>query len=198
MIIVNSNIIYGQTKMVLYIDPVHCLKRMRWKTPMTNSRSEGDANFTYQSWLGFVNRSRCSLRSKIAEWGKQALVDDFVNFHYFREEAKQKKCLKNLIDSDCNISSANRGVLDLGFADYNPFCANNRDPGTTRKDRCYGVEDISGSAGIEASAAIHATAGIEATTGIYATTGIKTTAVIKATAGFNTAASIKIAVLHTL
>ena len=120
------------------------------------------------------------------------MQNDLINFHCFREEAKQKKCLKNLIYSDCTFSSAEREVLDLGFADYNPFCANNRDPGATGNDQCYGVEDISGSAGIEASAAIHATAGIQAAA------DIKTTAVIKATAGFNTAASIKIAVLHTL
>ena len=38
MIIVNSKRIYRQTKKVLKVDPVDCLKRMRWKTPMTNPR----------------------------------------------------------------------------------------------------------------------------------------------------------------
>ena len=65
-----------------------------------------------------------------------------------------KKCLKNLIDSDCTISFTDREVLDLGFADYNPFCANDRDPGATGNDQCYGVKDISGPAGINAAAGI--------------------------------------------
>ena len=60
-----------------------------------------------------------------------------------------KKCLKNLIHSDCTISHTGREVLDLDFADYNPFCANNRDPGATGNDQCYGVKDISGAAGIK-------------------------------------------------
>ena len=33
-------------------------------------------------------------------------------------------------------------ALDLAFRDYNPFCANNRDPGATGKDICYGVKDL--------------------------------------------------------
>ena len=65
-----------------------------------------------------------------------------------------KKCLKNLIDSDCTISFTDREVLDLGFADYYPFCANDRDPGATGNDQCYGVKDISGPAGINAAAGI--------------------------------------------
>ena len=54
--------------------------------------------------------------------------------------------MKNLIDSDCTISFTDREVLDLGFADYNPFCANNRDPGATGNDQCSGVQDKSGDA----------------------------------------------------
>ena len=65
-----------------------------------------------------------------------------------------KKCLKNLIHSDCTISHAGREVLNLSFADYNPFCANNRDPRATGNDQCYGVKDISGPAGINAAAGI--------------------------------------------
>ena len=76
--------------------------------------------------------------------------------------------MKNLVDSDCTISSADREVLDLGFADYNPFCANNRDPGATGNDQCYGEEDINGHAGINP------------------------------TVGFNTAASIKPGVMQAL
>ena len=52
-------------------------------------------------------------------------------------------------------------MFDLGLADYNPFCANNRDPGATGNDQCYGVEDISGPAGINAAAGINAVAGIK-------------------------------------
>ena len=94
--------------------------------------------------------------------------------------------MKNLVDSDCTISSADREVLDLGFADYNPFCANNRDPGATGNDQCYGVEDINGHAGINPTAGIRATASINSTAGI------------KATARFNTAASIKPGVMQAL
>ena len=65
-----------------------------------------------------------------------------------------KKCLKNLIHSDCTISHTGREVLNLSFADYNPFCANNRDPGATGNDQCHGVKDISGPAGINAAAGI--------------------------------------------
>ena len=50
--------------------------------------------------------------------------------------------MNNLIDSDCTFSSADRELLDLGLADYNPFCANNRDPGATGNDQCRGVRDI--------------------------------------------------------
>ena len=59
-----------------------------------------------------------------------------------REQAKAKKCLKKLVDSDCSFSSAEQEVLDLGFSDYNPFCSNNRDPGATGKDQCDGVRDL--------------------------------------------------------
>ena len=66
---------------------------------------------------------------------------------FIREQATAKKCLKNLIDSDCSFSYEVKEVLDLGLADYNPFCANNRDPGATGNDQCYGVRDISAAAG---------------------------------------------------
>ncbi len=34
-------------------------------------------------------------------------------------------------------------MFDLSFSDYNPFCANNRDPGATGNDQCDGVRDPS-------------------------------------------------------
>ena len=40
-------------------------------------------------------------------------------------------------------------VQDLWLDDYNPFCANNRDPGAIGNDQCYGVLDISAAAGIK-------------------------------------------------
>ncbi|XP_020632950.1 uncharacterized protein LOC110069751 [Orbicella faveolata] len=58
------------------------------------------------------------------------------------EQAKAKKCLKNLIDSDCTFSSPIQEALDLGLGDYNPFCPNRRDPGATGKDQCDGVSDL--------------------------------------------------------
>ncbi|XP_058953101.2 uncharacterized protein [Pocillopora verrucosa] len=85
---------------------------------------------------------------------RQIFLADKSNSSLCAEEAKRKKCLKNLIYSDCTFSSAEREVLDLALADYNPFCANNRDPGATGNDQCYGVKDISGPAGINAAAGI--------------------------------------------
>lgn len=85
---------------------------------------------------------------------RKIFVADKSNSSLCAEQAKKKKCLKNLIDSDCTISFADREVLDLGFADYNPFCANNRDPGATGNDQCHGVKDISGPAGINAAVGI--------------------------------------------
>ncbi|XP_066030640.1 uncharacterized protein [Pocillopora verrucosa] len=85
---------------------------------------------------------------------RQIFVADKSNSSLCTEEAKQKKCLKNLIDSDCTFSFAEKEFLDLSLADYNPFCANNRDPGATGNDQCYGVKDISGPAGINAAAGI--------------------------------------------
>jgi len=59
-----------------------------------------------------------------------------------QEQAKAKKCLKHLINSNCTFSSLVKEVLDLGFSDYNPFCSNLRDPGATGKDQCDGVRDL--------------------------------------------------------
>ena len=56
MIIASSNRINRQIKKAFYADPVNCLKFK--KRPMSKSRYEGDASFTDQSWLGFVNRNR--------------------------------------------------------------------------------------------------------------------------------------------
>ena len=66
-----------------------------------------------------------------------------MNFVFTRAQAKAERCVKNLIDSDCNFPSQAKEVLDLGFSDYNPFCADNRDPGATRSDQCDGVQDKS-------------------------------------------------------
>ena len=97
------------------------------------------------------------MQSQIQNWTTRetdARSTILLTFILFREQAKKKKCLKNLIDSDCTISFADRELLDLGFADYNPFCANNRDPGATGNDQCHGVKDISGPAGINAAVGI--------------------------------------------
>ena len=69
-----------------------------------------------------------------------------VNFFFFRENAKAKRCLKNLIDSACNFPNSTKEALELGYSDYNPFCASNRDPGATGNDQCDGVQDKGGDA----------------------------------------------------
>ena len=144
------------------------------------------------------------LRSKIAQWGRQALVDDFVNFHYFREEAKQKKCLKNLIDSDCKISSANREVLDMASL---TIILSAQTIGTLGRPEM--ISAMVWKTSVDPPALRHPLPFMQRLAfrqllvlrqrlAYMQPAGIKTTAVIKATAGFNTAASIKIAVLHTL
>ena len=59
-----------------------------------------------------------------------------------REQAKAKKCLKGVISSECNFPASSQEILDLGYSDYNPFCANNRDPDATGNGICYGVKDL--------------------------------------------------------
>ena len=51
-----------------------------------------------------------------------------------------------MIDSDCNFAAPTREALELAYSDYNPFCANNRDPGATGNDQCDGVQDKNGHA----------------------------------------------------
>ena len=58
--------------------------------------------------------------------------------HFNRENAKAKKCLKNLIASACTVPPEGQEVLDLSLNDYNPFCEDNRDPGAIGNDQCYG------------------------------------------------------------
>ena len=59
-----------------------------------------------------------------------------------REEAKAKQCWMKAIKFDCNFTSEFVKLLEMHLGDHNPFCANNRDPGATGSDRCYGVRDI--------------------------------------------------------
>ena len=58
--------------------------------------------------------------------------------HFNREHAKAKKCLKNVIASACNYPPGTQEIFDLSLGDYNPFCEDNRDPGATGNDQCYG------------------------------------------------------------
>lgn len=73
-----------------------------------------------------------------------------MTFIVNREHAKSKRCLKNLIYTECSLSPEMLELTELALADHNPFCAGNRDPGATGNDQCYGVKDISGPAGIDA------------------------------------------------
>ena len=50
------------------------------------------------------------------------LPDTLVSFHFDRENAKAKKCLKNLSRSECTFSSSDQELIDLSYNDYNPFC----------------------------------------------------------------------------
>ena len=59
-------------------------------------------------------------------------------FHFNRENAKAKKCLKNVIASACNYPPGTQEIFDFTLGDYNPFCEDNRDPGATGNDQCYG------------------------------------------------------------
>ncbi len=59
-----------------------------------------------------------------------------------REQAKATKCLKNLVTSNCTFPPEAQEAWDLGFSDYNPYCASNRDTGVTGNDTCFGVKDL--------------------------------------------------------
>ncbi|XP_078384990.1 uncharacterized protein LOC144667447 [Oculina patagonica] len=65
----------------------------------------------------------------VADWSDPSLCS---------EQAKAKKCVRDLLESECTVNSQTKQLLDLALGDYNPFCANNRDPGATGKDQCYG------------------------------------------------------------
>ncbi|XP_078343531.1 uncharacterized protein LOC144629189 [Oculina patagonica] len=54
------------------------------------------------------------------------------------EQAKAKKCVRDLLASECTFNSQDKQLLDLALGDYNPFCANNRDPEATGNDQCFG------------------------------------------------------------
>ena len=58
----------------------------------------------------------------------------FVNYLFIREYAESKKCFRDLIDSDCNYPTETKKMMDLYLGVYNPFCADNRDPGATKPD----------------------------------------------------------------
>ena len=67
----------------------------------------------------------------------------YVDFPDFtREHAKAKKCWMKAITSECKYPSDFSEAIKFELGDYNPFCANNRDPGATGNDRCHGVRDI--------------------------------------------------------
>ena len=75
-------------------------------------------------------------------------------FAFFREYAKAKKCSRDVIDSDCNYPSETKELLDLLYDAYNPFCADNRDPGATKNSPCSGVvieKDANAAAGTKHS-----------------------------------------------
>lgn len=56
-----------------------------------------------------------------------------------RGQADAKKCLKNLMKSDCSFPSQIQEIFDLSLSDHNPFCTNKRDPGATGNEICDDV-----------------------------------------------------------
>ena len=66
-------------------------------------------------------------------WTPSALK---IGVRYFRLQAEAKLCLKNLIDKECNYTTSERELLEIGLSDYNPFCPGNRDPRASERDRC--------------------------------------------------------------
>lgn len=44
--------------------------------------------------------------------------------------------------SNCTFPPEVQEAWDLDFSDYNPYCADNRDPGATGNDTCFGVKDL--------------------------------------------------------
>ena len=77
----------------------------------------------------------------------------FPNFN--RERAKAKKCWMEAIKSDCKFPPDFFEAIKFDLFDHNPFCANNRDPGATGNDQCYGVRgDVSATAGIKINASL--------------------------------------------
>ena len=56
---------------------------------------------------------------------------------------KAKKCLKNLLLSECIFNSQDEEAINFQLDDYNPFCANNRDPGATGSAHCSDYQVVS-------------------------------------------------------
>lgn len=95
--------------------------------------------------------SSVTTKAKVCmETFRRIFAADKSNSSLCSEHAKSKRCLKNLIYTECSLSPETLELTELALADHNPFCADNRDPGATGNDQCYGVKDISGPAGIDA------------------------------------------------
>ena len=69
------------------------------------------------------------------------LLSNLCKYLFIREYAESKKCLKDLIYSDCNYPAGSKKLFNFTLGVYNPFCADNRDPGATNNGHCYGVLD---------------------------------------------------------
>ena len=54
------------------------------------------------------------------------------------ENAKAKRCVKNLLACNCTFLEIIQKMFDTSLSDYNPYCANNRDPGATGNYQCHG------------------------------------------------------------
>ena len=69
------------------------------------------------------------------------LLCNLCKYLFIREYAESKKCLKDLIYSECNYPAGSKKLFNFTLGVYNPFCVDNRDPGATNNGHCYGVLD---------------------------------------------------------
>ena len=58
-----------------------------------------------------------------------------------------KKCLKNVMLTECTFPPEALELFNLTFAGQNPFCTDNRNPGATGNDQCNGVKNLIGPTG---------------------------------------------------
>lgn len=138
-------------------DCIGDLIKFCWKDRLTESQIKGivDASFKKEEYCGqnymelptlspgsnlctasYNNDSQNCMRSF-----RQKFIKDRSDPALCSEYAESKKCLKDLIYSDCNYPAGSKKLFNFTLGVYNPFCVDNRDPGATNNGHCYGVLD---------------------------------------------------------